>query len=86
MEGVRLRRSASRESRGPSVPSLAALTAPCIATTMGACEKGRHWEETLRLLWMVLHGSFTPDVVSHIAVIGACEKGWHWQRAARARW
>ena len=42
---------------------------------ISACEKGRHWEETLRLLQAMLHRSLTPDVVSHTAAISAYEKG-----------
>ena len=44
---------------------------------ISACEKGKHWEETLRLLQEMLHRSLMPDVVSHNATISACEKGQH---------
>ena len=45
---------------------------------ISACEKGKHWEEALRLLQDMLQRSLTPSVVSHSASISACEKGKHW--------
>ena len=50
---------------------------------ISTCEKGRRWEEALRLLQEMLQRSLTPDVVSHSAAISACEKGKHWQGALR---
>ena len=43
--------------------------------TISACEKGKHWEEALRLLQEMHRRSLTPNVVSHNATISACEKG-----------
>ena len=42
-----------------------------------ACEKGKHWENALRLLQEMIHRTLTPSVVSHNAAISACEKGQH---------
>ena len=47
------------------------------SASISACEKGKHWEEALRLLQEMLQRSLTPDVVSHSAAISACEKGNH---------
>ena len=46
---------------------------------ISACEKGKHWEEALRLLQKMLHRSLTLSVVSRSAVISACEKCKHWE-------
>ena len=41
---------------------------------IGVCEKGKHWEEALRLLQLLLRRLLLPDLVSHSAVISAYEK------------
>ena len=51
------------------------------SAAISACEKGKHWEEALRLLQKMLHRSLTPGAVSHNAAISACEKGRHWEEA-----
>ena len=53
----------------PDVVSYSAAISPC--------EKGKHWEEALRLLQEITHRSLTPTVVSYSAAISACEKGQH---------
>ena len=50
---------------------------------ISVCEKGKHWEEALRLLQEMLHRSLTPNVVSHNAAISACEEGEYWEEALR---
>ena len=60
--------------------------APDVAShsaAISACEKGKHWEQTLRLLQENAHRSPTPDVVRYSAVISAGEKGKHWEEALR---
>ncbi len=53
------------------------------SAVISACEKGKHWEEALRLGQEMLQRSLTPDVVSNNAAIGACEKGTHWEQTLR---
>ena len=48
---------------------------------IGACEKGKQWEEALGLLLEMAHQLLTPNVVSWSAAISACEKGKQWEGA-----
>ena len=41
------------------------------SAAISACEKGKHWEEALRLLRELLHRSPTLDVVSYNVAISA---------------
>ena len=42
---------------------------------ISACEKGKQWEEALRLLQQMTCRTLTPDEISYNAAINACEKG-----------
>ena len=42
---------------------------------ISACEKGKQWEEALRLLKQMTCRALTHDEISYSAAISACEKG-----------
>ena len=64
-------------ARGDAV---ARATGACAAdeitrrAAISACEKGRRWEQALRLLHEMWRSQLEPDVVSCNAAISACEK------------
>ena len=47
------------------------------SAAINACEKGKCWQEALRLPQEMLHRSLAPGAMSHSAAISACEKGKH---------
>ena len=42
------------------------------SAAISACEKGRHWEEAIRLLREISHSALIADVVSYSAAIEGC--------------
>ena len=53
------------------------------STASSPCEKGKQWEEVLRLLQQMTCRALTPDEISYNAAISACEKGKQWEEALR---
>jgi pentatricopeptide repeat protein len=48
---------------------------------LGACEKGRHWQRSLKLLEEMRKRGVQPNIFSYNPVLAACEKGRQWQKA-----
>ena len=51
-------------------PNVASFSA-----SIGACEKGKHWEVAFGLLQEMVHLLLTPNVASFSEATSACEKG-----------
>ena len=51
------------------------------SAAISACEKGKQWEEALRLLQQMTCRALTPNEISYNAAISACEKGKQWEEA-----
>ena len=64
-------------SQKPDVVCYNALTPDEISynAAISACEKGKQWEEALRLLQQMTCRALTPDEISYSAAISAFEKG-----------
>ena len=53
------------------------------SAAISACEKGKQWEEALRLLQQMTCRALTPNEISYSAAISACEKSKQWEEALR---
>eukprot|EP00435_Cladocopium_sp_Y103_P065880 s821_g27.t4 len=53
----------------------------CFNAAISSCEKGREWQQALRIFSSIRTTSLQPDMISYSAAMSSCEKAGEWQHA-----